>query len=273
MEEFTPEQLASLTKERSRNETNKRFVLSQEEFLRQRLQVIKSEIDEIQKEHPEVLSLCLFGSMVKGTAHEGSDIDGFLYIDSEMIAKNENTPKEQIIKPSTTSDQAYLTKEVANKYLAEFRDGIKNKTGLEDKDVKDIKARLISEKIIDDEIKALLEFYKNKEKYDADIDKWIENKPSQGSDIDELLLYEKSRPVVPEHLSTSLRGMFHLDIGGGIRKYRKIFIDKLAQLGDGGEKIWSDTIRGTEMLENNLSTDSTKHYPRTLAEALVVYTS
>ncbi len=65
--------------------------------------------------------------------------------------------------------------------------------------------------------------------------------------------------------------MFYLDVGGGIRKYRKLFIEKLSKLGIDGEKIWADTIMGTEMMENNLSLDETKRYPRTLAEAIKLY--
>ena len=65
--------------------------------------------------------------------------------------------------------------------------------------------------------------------------------------------------------------MFHLDVGGGIRKYRKAFIDELAKLGPEGERLWEETIRSTEMMENNLSLDESRHYPRTLSEAVEVY--
>jgi len=260
MEEYTPEQLSSLVKVRPENKTDHRFVLSREDFLKERLQVIKSELVEIQRKHPEVLSLCLFGSMVKGTAHQGSDIDGFLYVDSETVAQNENSSEGGVVEYDKETNQTYLTEKIGNKYLTELREGIKSKTTLEDKDVADIRVCPISEKIIDAEIANLLEFHRNMKKYNEDLDSWIADE-------------SKPEPTRPEHVSASLGKMFHLDIGGGIRRYRKLFIDKLARLGDSGEKIWSSTIMGTEMLENNLSTDKAKHYPRTLAEASAVYAS
>ncbi len=270
-EQYTPEELESLAKDRPKNETEKRFVLSPEEFSRERLQAVKDEIAEMQAKYPEVLSLCMFGSMVKGTAHEGSDIDAYLYIDSELAAQREGIPEEEILEHYPDDNQTYLTKEVAKKYILEFREGLKEKAGLEDEAVEHVRSRPISEKVIYDEIESLLDYYKRKEEFEANTEKWFDSEPPKGSDIEALVAYQKAKPERPEHMSPSLGSMFHLDAGGGIRKYRKVFVQKLSQMGAEGERIWTDTIMGTEMLENNLSLDDTKRYPRLLKDAMKAY--
>ncbi len=271
IEEYTAEELESLAKDRPKNETEKRFVLSPEEFSKERLRAVKDEMAEMQAKYSEVLSLCMFGSMVKGTAHEGSDIDAYLYIDSELAAQREGIPEENILEHYSGDNQTHLTKDVAKKYALEFRGGLKEKAGLEDEAVEHIRSMPISEKVINDEIESLLDYYKRKEEFEADTEKWFDSEPPRGSDIEALLAYQKAKPERPEHMSPSLGSMFHLDAGGGIRKYRKLFVEKLSQMGTEGEKIWTDTIMGTEMLENNLSLDDTKRYPRLLKDAVKLY--
>mgnify|MGYP003393243005 CR=1 FL=1 len=100
--------LGSFEKQRPKNETKKRFVLSPEEFSKERLAAVKGVMGEIQSKYPEVLSLCMFGSMVKGTAHKESDIDGYLFIDTSLIAQKENIPEERIIEHHKTRNATYL---------------------------------------------------------------------------------------------------------------------------------------------------------------------
>lgn len=275
--ELSEKALESLSKVRPENDTNKRFVLSKEDFSNERLTAVKEEVEEIKEKYPEVLSLCMFGSMVKGTAHEGSDVDAYLYIDSAKAAERKGVTEEEILETHERLDEVYLTKEVAKLYILEFRNGLKEKADLEDKDVEHIRSRPISEKIINDEIKALTDYYTEKEKIDTFYERlaeWEKKKPEVGVSIDELLAYQKSRPEMPRSPSLvmpDLGPMFHLEVGGGIRKYRKMFLDKLVELGPVGEKIWAKTIESTEIMENNLSTDESKRYPRTLADAVRVY--
>ena len=271
--EYTPEQLASLQKDRPKNETDKRFVLSKEEFLTNRLHALKGETGEMQDKYDEVLSVCLFGSMVKGTAHQGSDIDGYLFVDSGVIAQKEGVDESEILESKKTTDGMFLSKPLADKYISEFRNSLKEKTDLDDEGVEGIKILPMSERVIDEEIEVLLKYFRDKENYDIEYDNWLDAEPKHGSDVKELLEYQKSKPKRPEFVTGNLSHIFHLDVGGGIRKYRKFLIDKLKGLGEDGEKIWAGTIQGTEMLENNLSTDDSKRYPRTLDEAVKVYAS
>ena len=267
---YTARQIASMEKERPENETDKRFVLSREGFSRERLDALKEEVDNIKKKYPEVLSFSMYGSMVKGTAHEGSDFDGYLFVDAEKVAEQQHVPLEQVLDASYENDSLF-TDDIENKYRTELQNKLKERLQLGHNFVEDIKVRPISEKIIDKEIEKMLKFYSAEEKYEQDSIKWWGDQPGMNASEDELLAHENKRPQVPKYVETSFANMFNLDVGGGIRKYRKSFIEKLLKLGERGEKIWADTIKGTEMMENNFSTDETKRYPRTLGEAVKVY--
>ena len=281
MEKSNQERLESLSKERARNESDKRFVLSKEAFSVQRLDAVKQEVDRLKEKYPEVLSLCLFGSMVKGTAHEGSDIDGELFIDTSIIARQEGVSEDQILDSTPNRNRGYLTEEVAKKYLLELRAAIKEKTGLTDEGVKHIRSMPISEKVINDRIASAQLYYEKRKHianergaYTQKLLDWQRNKPPRGSSIDLMLENEKNKPSypkLPDFVSTGLGPLFHLDVGGGIRTYRKLFIDKLVARGEVGEQIWADTISSTIDMENNFSNVPDKRYPRTLKEAQEVY--
>ena len=60
----------------------KRFLLSRNPELKERLEILQVLVYEMQKEHPEIISLSLFGSLTKGYATPESDYDGYINIDS-----------------------------------------------------------------------------------------------------------------------------------------------------------------------------------------------
>jgi hypothetical protein len=71
--------------------------------------------------------------------------------------------------------------------------------------------------------------------------------------------------------SQHIAGMFHLTAGRGIEKYRHYLIERLGSMGEVGERVWNSVIGSTEMMEQNLSRDTDKVYPRTLQSASEVY--
>lgn len=97
-----------------------------------------------------------------------------------------------------------------------------------------------------------------------------DNQASTPKDIE---TYWKNRPKHPPFptATTNLSAMFHLDLGGGIIKYRQYLIEKLAQMGKIGQQVWTTIIENAEMMEQHLSTNTEIHYPRTLAEAYQAY--
>lgn len=62
-----------------------RFLLSNNPELQKRLKKLQEAVAELKKDFPEIVSLNLFGSMVKGYANETSDIDGYLMVDGTLI--------------------------------------------------------------------------------------------------------------------------------------------------------------------------------------------
>ncbi len=270
--EYTPEQLASLQKERPKNETEKRFVLSKEDFSKKRLGVLKEEVDALKEKYPEVLSFCVYGSMVKGTAHERSDIDGWLFVDSKKASESAGESEENILEVDPNSGGQYFKKEVGEKYILELRQKVKEGVvSEEDELVKHMRVLPISEKMIDKTIEEKINYYNLIDQWDLDFRAWLKSEPPKGSSLDDLISYEKSKPVRPKKIDSIVYAMFHLDVGGGIRPYRKFFIDKLLSLGERGEKIWEDTIMGTQIMENDSGYNIDKRYPGTLQEAAAIY--
>ena len=86
--------------------------------------------------------------------------------------------------------------------------------------------------------------------------------------------FSTSMPETPDVVSpsTNIYGMFHLDAGGGIKPYREYLISRLSAMGDAGQSIWQQIIQHTEMMEQDLATNTNKDYPRTLEAAVQTYT-
>jgi hypothetical protein len=83
-------------------------------------------------------------------------------------------------------------------------------------------------------------------------------------------------PEVNPNVSLLFNAMFFLQIGNGIRKYRKILLDKLSTMGPLGEKVWEGIITAQKEFErgggkNDENEEGKKRYPETLKEAIVVY--
>lgn len=223
-------------------ESSKRFSLSKEEFAKERIARIKSSVELLQQKYSEVLSFCMYGSMVKGTAHQESDIDGFLFIDTDKINDfNESKDTEsQTFKDRKAISATLFNMEVEKRYKDELKEALKTNLNLSGEQVKHVLVRPINEKIIDSHV----------------------------ADLEEAIEHESN--ILPL-ASTNLSAMFHLDVGGGIKKYRHYLLDKLNNMGAKGERVWREIIGSTEEIEQNLSRDTEKRYPRSLPEALKKY--
>lgn len=253
------------------NTEGKRFTLSKETFAKERIDGLKDVVADLKKEHPEVLSFAMFGSMVKGTAREASDIDGYLYVDADL-AKEFSGQGSDVLQKSADGKVTTFSDELQQQYEQEIRNKLKGRLNLSDEQVRHIRVRPINEQIVDDEIAKLDDYTAKAEQFKQESASYWDalqaNLDGKGEIPD-----PASYPQYPdiESSSTNIFPMFHLKVGNGIEKYRAYLIDRLSQMGERGEKIWQQVIESTESLEQNLQSNTGKRYPRTLEEAASVY--
>src|SRR5258708_1928851 len=135
-------------------DTPKRFNLQNENFpevAKQRLRAIKEEVKNLRQEKPEVLSLCMFGSLTTGKSRPDSDIDGYLFIDLDKAAKRKSTLPSNITETEIDdlgTPETLLNDEVSLSYSQPLRDRLKQDLKLSDEQVKHIRSRPISKEII-----------------------------------------------------------------------------------------------------------------------------
>ncbi len=255
------------------NKQERRFAPSTEEFSKKRLEGLKDTVAELRSTDPAILSFTMFGSMARGNPRPESDIDGYLFVDEKQLGA---AHPDQVIteeKKDESGTETYLSPELSVQYRQKFKEMMSEKTDMAQEQIDTgLKIRPISERIIQHDVQSLVQHFRDKEKYNENFNTWLKSEPPDRTDLKALIEYQKSRPEAPSTVSpsTALSGMFHLDVGGGVRPYREFLIDELEQQGADGEEAWQRIIQGTEMLENYLSTTD-KRYPRTLAEARKVY--
>ncbi|MBI4652928.1 nucleotidyltransferase domain-containing protein [Candidatus Kuenenbacteria bacterium] len=230
----------------------KRFSFSPEEPERKKRTGIQKAIEVLQKKYPEILGMTLFGSLAKGTDNKFSnDIDGYVYLEADDVAKKENMKTEQIVFYTDRNRgdilkgkvlNPRLKKEIAQKYEAEIRQELlQNNPELKPCQVEHTWVFPINEVIINNLI-----------------DGYVDRKYEAGD---------------------MLRGLFHLRVGQGkkIQKYRKIIIDKLDSLGERGEEAWQRFIHTVAFFEQDTRVEGTearveeRYYPQTIQEAKRVY--
>jgi len=257
--------------------TEKRFVLSKEPFVKERMEAVKQVVDDIKSVHPEVLSFCMFGSMTSGRANPDSDIDGYLFVDASKTAeKNSKAPADilETTKPEEGSIRTYFVPEVENEYSGTMRQELIGRLNLTPEQVQHVRVRPISEQIISEHVEDLREQVKDLREFQTRVAEWESRNPEgSGRPIQEVIDYYEQRPKHPGFPSPSvtLQSMFHLQVGNGIQPYRTHLINQLSGMGKEGEEVWKAIIQGTEMMESHLQTDTGKLYPRTLENAKKMY--
>lgn len=272
---------------RPKNETNKRFVLSPREIFQKRLDAFQTSVKEMQSESSEILSATLYGSMVKGTAHrrtdfgqeKESDIDGFLFVDAEEVAAKEGVAPKEVLDPINPEKFRNLRPDIERRYTEDLNKRLQSKLEPSERVLLHLDTLPLSEDIIDREIERDVKDIMHERQSHIDtaaLEREGAKKINEGASSQELLAHVKNMikaiKNVPKPRYVFLYKMFHLAVGkgDGLRRYRKMYLDKLAALGEIGEVVWAVNIRETERFENN-GLDPTKRYPRTLAEAIKVY--
>lgn len=228
--------------------SERRFELPVQDEARARLDTFRTTIKELQKDNPEILGATVYGSMIKGKqARAESDIDAFLYVDTENPASGE-----------IESD--------------EYRQKVLQKLGAEDtensKYYGDLRVQALSTSIIEKEINDQLDFYKKEEEYK----RMIEEKYSYDSSDEEKELLLKQEPEF-RTIQFGIASMFHARVGSGIEKYRKNFLEKIVTLEDtaDAQKLWNEVASQIRTYEQRKDPNIKIETPDTLREALRIY--
>lgn len=258
----------------------KRFAPSKEEFSQKRLEALKKTVDSMRREHPEVLSFSMFGSMARGNAHKGSDIDGYLFVDvteREKQSSHDGTEASLFLK-DTSNDSGAETSFLPNAaatYREIFSKLMSESSEMNPQQIEEgLKVKPVSPRIVTEHLNSLVENVATERAYHEANKAWEASAPADTTDLTVLLEHRRAEPERPRGLkllpSSVLLGMFHLDVGGGIRPYREQVVRELQKHGPDGEAVWSKIIEWTERMENH-GNKTEKRYPRTLAEAEKVY--
>ncbi len=250
--------------------TEKRFSIPDGSIGHDRLVATQTAIHEIQSEHPEVLSLCCFGSSTTGAARETSDIDGWLFVDVSKLAAQTDLDEDNFVetkdikRPYGTRKSIQLKKDVREKYNQLIRSKLKQEQGLTDEQVQHIRAVPVSSAIIDVLVEDLYGWDTKLQQYYSVIEE--NNRRLDAHDTNTISAKMPDRPslgILPD--------MFHLAVGRGIEPWRTVLLAKLVSLGKPGDRIWQEIITNTEMIENHMNSGTNKAYPRDLDQAIKVY--
>lgn len=250
----------------SLNNTPKRFSPSPDDFAVKRRKGLRETVKQLQGEHPEVLGLTLYGSLIKTRSEEeairlresadkarhrpDSDIDGFLIVDAkevERLTGDANVVEFEHTEGNITN--AHFRRDIREQYLGDIRRALQKRLpDLSDEQVGSIYIIPVSEEIIDTLLAAW--------------EKAIEGRsPFQPS-------LEARREA---RVSPHLYHLFFLAVEHGVEKYRKYILDRLSALGEKGENMWLELITLVEMTEQDSTLDPNRRYPRILTEAYKVY--
>jgi len=231
----------------------KRFLPATESFAKARLDNFRSGIKSFQKEHPEVLGATVYGSMIKGDqAKETSDVDAFLYIDKENLPNGEKSKDIDVLESEYRSGflkSLNISQEEASKYYG------------------DLRPKLLDDQVLNNDINARVEYDNQMKAYK----KMLEEKYTYEASDEEKGKLLSQEPQLKNDLA--IPGMFHARVGGGIEKYRRLFLDKVNALPDKemAEKIWKDVCFELKTYEERSDPNKKIEVPQTLNEALRVY--
>jgi len=242
-------------------DSNDRISFSEEDSSKERTKVIEQKMAEMKNGHPEVLSLCLIGSMLENGTRSEDDAVGFLFFESK---------EEEIFDQSNNleNDEEFrLAKNLEKNYQDELRSGLSD-IFLSKEQIQRLQVVPINKQLIDLGLTKILKAFESQKDYKKAHDAWEKNKPIDYIDEYYKLEPERAQLPLPEQ---RLSAMFHLEVGGGIKKYRDYLLKRLGEMGEDGERVWQEIINYTEMMEQDLSFGTGKKYPKNLKEAIKVY--
>jgi len=241
----------------------KRFCLANTEFAVIRRAEIRRVLLEAKKQHPEIVTLCLYGSTVKGTETLKSDIDGYLFVKAPEEYRRYKPAYTWHATTITLNDEGYAV------YIDPLCTALGPGTKANFAETRHLRGLSISNEIIDQLIEEQIENIEIVNRF---------NKERQNlRDLEGSNVYPVDHPDMLKHQpdelkpSINLIAMFFLNIGNDIQEYRRYLLDKLTYLGDMGEIMWGQIVEALATKENMNRERHTHSYPHTLEEAKKTY--
>lgn len=205
------------------------------EFSSPKINSLRKEFLAFSYENPTVAGITIFGSHTKGMAKEGSDIDGYLFVEAPDSPDENNN---RVLPPEGDSIWESLSIDVGDK----FRKQVGPKLGLTPDQTRDVKLRLLSKKRIDNELAELINEAKSEK-----VSEFLRTAPA----------------------SNNLDKLFHMQLGKGLDQYRAYVLRRLQMEGEVGDRAWHALIASTEMMERDLKLNrDEKLFPQTIKDAL-----
>ena len=271
-----------MPEEQSENNSRiKRYILSKDRQINERLGIVENVFKKLQQQHPETIGMTLYGSLVTGGAHEKSDIDGFIFIDEIATrnfteddmkwAKTERAKAESSKPKWSTSKTTELDDLAATSHYTPKVERLFNEAGIPREMIEDVRIRIISQKIIHQEIQRAIDEEGRIVEHEEKQKRWLEML-EQKSAIGLLRLHE--RPAYPktESIDWKIPALFHLAVGNGLESYRSVVLQKLASQDVLGGRVWKKIIDRTADMEQHLRGSNYTHlYPQTIEEAVAKY--
>lgn len=246
-------------RQRFEGSAQKRFEIATDSYSRERLRVLRETLAEWKQKLPDIhLGLSLFGSLSKGKPLDASvaaqsDIDAHVFLDCDDVArKGQMLPQEVIMRYyhiASDEDKRQWNPKTAWWVLA----------GLIEADVAG-KLHQLTPPVNDGIRVQPISLHHKDSLYDR--------------------VYRYAYPDLdnnPEDFVDHfvVAAPWHLDVGGGMRRYRRAFLEDLLTNESPAEreKLWEEVyhcIVNVERLDN-IPTDLKKQFPRTFREACHYY--
>lgn len=249
-------------------ERTHRFEVSRDPALREKIHIYRDGLRALQAEYPEVVGATVFGSSVKALATDESDVDSILFVDPAKAA--ERSPSIQVThelredKKGAKSIESHFEDDIEALYGAELSLIVNQPPHSGERSIVEHALALpMSEEIINVQLEAYLKFIGEQIPYEYSqmMNRVEEGKGEKSAD--------DSKPPTAVWIGANIDGLFHLQVGHGLDKYRRYLIKQLRN-NKYGEPAWRGIMRCVENGEE-WQPWSGQRFPRMLCEAEKVY--
>lgn len=209
---------------------------------------------EFQAQHPQILGATIFGSRLKGTAREDSDVDCRILADADYLEQHgakATITEEGDVEWGDNGSFVYELEEKISKDIATNtnKDWLTIRRG--------IYIEPMSKKLIHEHLQKFLQNRQASIDTLAAINAW-----SFGGN-------KGPRPTGPPliDIGSSVPALFAPDLIPGLDKYRRLVVEELSSAGRLGAITWANIMKQVQFGEGHVDTRNPYYYPQDLDQA------